>query len=105
MAWLGLKTWSLTHDCKHEDVIHLDVAIRPGVELVGEVGMDGDPGHVIILDRHRLDLAAVVVLAQADLDCDLGEGVRPPTSGTDPHAAVVHTVTRRQHEPVGNNES
>ena len=81
---------------------HLDVAIWPGVKLVGEVGMDGDPRHVIMLEWHRLDLAAVVVLPQTDLDGDLGEGISPPTPGPDLHAAEVYAVTRCQHVSVTN---
>ena len=72
------------------------------MQLVSEVWVDGDPGHVVILHRHRLDLAPVVVFAQADLDGDPGEGIRSPTSWTDLHAAEVHTVARCQHVPARN---
>ena len=78
-------------------VTSLNVSVWPGVELVGEVWVDGDPGHVITL--HRPDLFPMVVLAQADLDGDPREGVRPPTSGADLHAAEVHAVARSQHVP------
>ena len=82
---------------------HLYVAcIWPGVKLIGEVRMDGDPSHVIILHWHWLYFAPVIVLSQADLDGDLGEGTSPPTSRPDLHTAEVYTVARCQHVSVTN---